>query len=137
MNIPLGVQEASLLGEKAAALEMSARTLSAFAEQDPETAAECGVEVNALEARTILSGGAAARISGKCAGAARSGRPVQVDSADLEALGRLEGVLALGASRIGQKVAALDAAHSQEGMAKLGSIIGLATGAVGLWKSII
>jgi hypothetical protein len=48
----------------------------------------------------------------------------------------LEGVLALGAARIGLKVAAMQAAEGQEGMAKLGSIIGLATGAVGLIKSI-
>lgn len=136
MNIQLGAQEASLLSEKVAQLVLSARVLSSFAEQDPGMAGECGVEVNALEARTILSGGACARISGRCSEAARMGRPAQIDQVDLETLGRLEGVLALGAARIGLKIAALDAAHGQEGMARMGSIIGLATGAVGLFKSI-
>jgi hypothetical protein len=136
MNITVGSQEAALLGQKALDLGLSAHELAAFASQDPGLAGECGVEVNALEARTILSGGACSRLAGKCAEAAKNGRPAQVDAGDLEQLGRLEGVLALGAARISLKVSAMEAAEGQEGMAKLGSIIGLATGAVGLIKSI-
>jgi len=136
MNITLAPQEAALLGQKALDLGLSGHELAAFAAQDPGLAGECGVEVNALEARTILGSGACSRLAGKCSEAARTGRPVQVDAGDLEQLGRLEGVLALGAARINLKIAAMQAAEGQEGMAKLGSIIGLATGAVGLIKSI-
>lgn len=136
MNIAVGPKEAQLLGQKALDLGLSAHEFAAFAAQDPGLAGECGIEVNALEARTILSGGACARLAGKCSEAGKTGRPVQVDTGDIEQLSRLEGVLALGSARIGLKVAAFDAAQGQEGMAKLGSIIGLATGAVGLIKSI-
>lgn len=143
MNFTLGPQEAAMLSQKAISIGLAARELASFAEQDPGLAGECGVEINALEARNILAGGACQRLAGKCAEAARMGRQAQVDAGDIELLGRLEGVLALGSARMGLKIAAFDAMQSQEGMAKLGSIIGLtsgavglATGAVGLFKSI-
>jgi hypothetical protein len=136
MNIAVNPRDAALLGQKAVDLSLSAQELAAFAVQDPGMANECGVEVNALEARTILGSGICHRLAGKCIDAVKAGRTIQVDAADLEQLSRLEGVLSLGSARISLKIAAFDAAQGQEGMAKLGSIIGLATGAIGLVKSI-
>jgi hypothetical protein len=136
VNVLFGPNEAKVLGEQAARLEMSARELALFGEQDPGLAGECGVEVNALEARTILSGGVCRRLAGLAAESVRSGKPVPVAANDLDMLGRLDEVVALGNGRIGLKIAAIDAEKGQEGAARLGSIIGLATGAVGLVKSI-
>lgn len=98
-------------------------------------AGDCGVEVNAVEARTLILSGAPSRISSRGIEASRSGRPVQVDSSDLQQLSRLEGVISLAASRIALKRAAMEAAEGQEGMNKLGSVIGIATGAIGLVRS--
>ncbi|HXX94254.1 MAG TPA: hypothetical protein VEN81_11520 [Planctomycetota bacterium] len=136
MNITLSPREAGALSEVSARALQGARELSRFQETDPGLAGACGVEVGALEARTILGSGAVGRLWEAGAAAYRSGRPAVVRGEDLEALSRLEGVLALGASRIGQKVAELDGAQGEDLGAKLSGLISLATGAIGLWKSI-
>jgi hypothetical protein len=135
MNVVLGPSEAVQLAEKAAALDGAARELCGFVDSDPSLAGECGVEVNAVEVRTLLMAGAPARLFRSGMEAGKSGRRMEVSTADLEQLSRLEGVISLSASRIALKSAAMDAAQGQEGMAKLGSIVGLATGAVGLVRS--
>lgn len=136
MDVTLTPREAAVLSEVSERAERGAWELSRFQETEPGLAGECGVEVGALEARTILGGGATGRLREAAASARRTGKPVVVRREDLDQLTRLEGVLFLADSRVGLKVAAIDAGESQEGMAKLGSIIGLATGAIGLWKSI-
>lgn len=136
MDLTLGVPEAGVLAQKAAALSQAARELSAFADQDPGLAGDCGVEVNALEARGILSGGVCERLGARCMDGIRNRRPIQISGGDLEQLERLEGVLSVASSRIGLKIAAIDAAGSQEGVAMLGSVMGFATGAVGLIRSV-
>lgn len=135
MNVTLGSSEAVQLAEKAAALDNAARELCQFVDSDPSLAGQCGVEVNAVEVRTLLMAGAPSRIFHKGAEAGRLGKRMDVSTADLEQLSRLEGVISLAASRIALKNAALEAADGQEGLAKLGSIIGLTTGAVGLVRS--
>ena len=135
MNIVLGPSEAAMLAGKAAALEGAARELCSFVDQDPGLAGECGVEINAVEARTLLMAGAPSRVASRGQLAGQSGQKLTVTTEDLEQLSRLEGVLSLAASRVALKGAALDAAEGQDGMAKLGSVIGIATGAVGLVRS--
>lgn len=136
MNMTFPPEHASFFRQSATSLGRAARELALFGEVDPELARECGIEVGALEARTILSGGAPARIATAADEALRTGRSVSVTRDDVEALSRLNAVVALNSSRIGIQMAALAAAESQDRMAQLGSMIGLATGAVGLIKSI-
>lgn len=136
MNLLLDPGSAARLAEKTAQLIVAGRELSSFGEEDPSLAGECGVEICSLEARTILSSGAPFRVAQLAAEAARSRRQVTVSSQDLETMSRLEAVVAMGSSRIGLKLATLDASASQEPMARLGSLIGLATGAAGLIRTI-
>lgn len=136
MNLLLGVKEAQALFGKVHALGNAAQELSLFAEQDPGLAGDCGVEVNALEARNILGSGVLARISQRCLNGSQTLKSISIPASDLEQLQRLEGVLSVASSRIDMKIAAIDASQSQDGMAKLGTAISFATGAIGLWKSI-
>lgn len=137
MNLLLDPGTAARLAEKTARLILAGRELSAFGEEDPTLAGECGVEICSLEARTILSSGAPARVASLASDAARGRRQVTISSGDLETLSRLEAVVAMGSSRIGLKLATLDASASQEPMAKLGTMIGLATGAAGFIRSLL
>lgn len=136
MNVTFTPDQAGVLGERAERLGAGAQEFARLGENDPYLAAECGVEVGSLEARQLLSGGALQRISMAARESLKTGHPAQMAGSDLDTLSRLEGVVALGSSRIGIKMAAMDAEKQQEGLAKLGSFIGLATGAVGLYKSI-
>lgn len=137
MNLTLDPRIAAQLAEKTAQLIGAGRELSSFGEEDPSLAGECGVEICSLEARTILAGGAPYRVASLAGEAARARRPVTIGTQDLEAVSRLEAVVAMGSSRIGLKLATLDASASQEPMAKLGSVIGLATGAAGFIRSLL
>lgn len=137
MNLNLDPVMAGRLAEKTAYLIGAARELSAFDEEDPVMAGECGVEVCALEARTILSGGVPYRVLDKAHEAGHTGRPYMVPVSDLEMLSRLEAVVAMGSSRISNKIAALDSAIAQEPAGTIGSMIGIATGAIGLIKSFL
>lgn len=138
MNVALSPREAAVLAQALERIELGAYELSRFADQDPDFAGQCGIEVNALEARTILVGGSCARLRAAVDAGRRMGGRTTVERSDLDQLGRLEGVLSVGANRISQRIASIDqaVAQSDDGMAKLGSIIGLASGAVGLIKSI-
>jgi len=136
MNVSFGPDVAGRLAEKAAYVQMAGKELALFGEAEPWLAAQCGVEIGALEARTLLAGGAATRVGRLAGEAAVAGSPVVLAAEDLEALSRLEGVLALSSSRIGQAIAIMDSRERSSGFDNLGSVIGLATGAVGLIKSI-
>lgn len=136
MNLNFSPAHASILGERAVRLAGSAAELASFGEADPELAAECGVEIGALEARSLLGSGACVRIATAAADSVQTGRPASLAAGDLEALSRLEAVVALSSSRIGLKLAAADAAAAQEPLARLTNLLGLAGGAYGLIKSI-
>lgn len=135
MNVSFGPDVAAQLAEKAAYVQMAGGDLALFGETEPWLAAQCGVEIGALEARTLLAGGSALRVGQASREAAASGRGVVLAASDLEALSRLEGVLAVSSSRIGQALAILESRERGSGFESLGSVIGLATGAVGLIKS--
>lgn len=116
-------------------LAAAGQELAIFGETEPDLAGSCGVEICALEARSILAGGYLTRIH-QAAQAAQLGRPVMLAANDVEALARLEQVITLGSSRIALKAASMDAQASQDGLAKVGTFVGLATGVVGLVKSL-
>lgn len=132
----LGSSDALFLAGRAAAIGQAAREFIAFADQDPGLAAHAGVEISALEARVLLSGGAVDRVASLASQAARLGRAFDVSGQDIEAVSRLEGVLALASSRIDFSLAGMAAAEAGAGPSMLGTYIGLATGAVGLFKTI-
>lgn len=132
----LSPDQAQFLYREIGRIATAAQELGKFGETEPDLAGACGVEVCSLEARTILAGGYLQRLAAAAAEAVRSGRPATVAAEDLEAASRLEGAVALGSSRIGNKMAALEAESSNEGVAKIGGLLGMATGAVGLIKSI-
>ncbi len=136
MNLQFDPRGAALLAERASALAQSASELGAFGEVDPEMAGECGVEICSLEARTILSGGSVNRVIGLASEAARAGKAAIIPTSDLDAISRLEQVVSLGASRIGLRLAAMDAVASQEPKAAVANLIGMATGAIGLYRAI-
>jgi hypothetical protein len=136
MNVPFGPEAAARLAQKAAYVQMAGRDLALFGETEPYLIQSTGLEVSALEARILLSGGAPARVADAAVRAVRSGTPVAVDAADLEAVARLEGILTVAAARLGQAIAAIDAQKQGSGMETLGTAIGLATGAIGLIKSL-
>lgn len=136
MDFLLRPQEAARLGDRAETVAMQARELALFGESDPELAAQCGVEIGCLEARQLLSGGIAQRIADAARESVQTNRPLKLSEAHLEAISRLEGVVALGSSRIGVKLAAIEAAEKQETLSMLGSVAGVATGVVGFIKSL-
>lgn len=137
MKLLLDPSVAAQLGEKTAHLIGAGRELSAFGEIDPELAGECGVEICSLEARTILSSGAPFRVASLAGESARTRRALSLASEDLEAVSRLEAVVAMGSSRIALKLASMDASAAQEPMAKVGTLLGVATGAIGLIKGFL
>lgn len=137
MNLLVEPRDAARLAERTMGLVRAARELSSFGETDPELAGACGVEICALEARTILAGGAPHRVLEAAMNGSRSGRQVGIGSGDVEMVSRLEQVIALSGSRINLQMASMDAQDAQAPLAQLGGIIGLATGAAGLIRGIL
>lgn len=133
MTIPPAL--AGPLAARIPGLISAANELSSFGEADPAFARECGVELGCMEARLILLGGAPSRVEAAMNGAVRLGQPAAIEVVDWDAVNRLEKVVASGLSQMDLKKASLEAEASQEGLAKIGSFMGLATGAVGLFKS--
>lgn len=138
MNVSFGPDMARVLAEKARNVHMAGRELALFGEQEPWLASDCGIEIGSLEARTILSSGATARVFETADMAARAGKTAVLATGDVEALSRLEGVLSMAASKVAQKQAMLDAAESP--VAKIGQVLGLAAtaaSAIGMIKQIL
>ncbi len=104
-TVVLGAEEAGLIGEYAARLEGSAIALTALSSEDPELAALAGVEVAALEARSILGKGCLARVA-----AAAGVEGATLAEEDLDGVSRLEGVVTLASHRIGACLASMEAA---------------------------
>lgn len=135
MQVALTPEQAVFLARRAGEIALKANEFGAFGETDPELAGACGVEVGCLEARTLLGAGFLQRIAAAASEAERTRRPVALAAEDIEGVSRLEAVVALGSSRIGLKMAALEAEAGQEGLARMGGLMGLASGAYGLIKS--
>lgn len=136
MQVNFDARGALLMAKRSSSLARAASELAAFGDMDPQMASDCGVEIASLEARTILLSGAPARVATLAAAASRSNQPLSLSVTDVESISRLEAVVALGSSRIALKMAALDAEASQAPAAQLGNLMGLATGAIGLYKAI-
>lgn len=137
MNLALEPDQAVMLVDRVVRLAGSAREFAMFGESDPFLASECGVEVGALEARMILSSGAIDRVAQAAAKTAQSGLRGSISADDLEAISRLEGVIALGSSKISLKMASMDAEASQGPISKITNLLGLAGGAYGFIRSIL
>lgn len=137
MNFSLSPEQAEFLSGRAARIAASAHWLGEFGETDPDLAGACGVEVCALEARTLLGSGLVQRIQAAAGEAVQYRRPVLLASDDLEGLARLEAAVSLGSSRISIRLAAMEVEAGQEGMAKFGGLLGLAGSVWGLVKSIL
>jgi len=137
MNLRFGPDSARELAERTFHLIGSGRELSLFGEQDPALAGECGVEICSLEARTILSAGAPYRVLSRAEEGMKSGRPIVIPMADLDQVSRLEAIVSMGSSRISHKLAAIDAEIAQRPAANLGSVVSLASGAIGLIKTFL
>lgn len=133
MNLSFSQEQAIALGHQAHQVAERARLLASFGETEPELASASGVEIGCLEARTILSGGAASRIIQKAQEAERTRRNVVIESNDIDQISRLGGVLSTSEVRIAHKESAM--AESESPLASLGSLIGIATGVAGLIKT--
>lgn len=136
MRLTVDPRQAAGLRDQVAGLAGSARDFALFGESEPDLAAEAGVEIGCAEARMILAGGAADRVVRAMAEAAQTGRPVTVEPADFEAIDQLAGVLARGSNRIGLRLASIDAAAAEAPLQRIGNLVALGTGVVGLIKSI-
>jgi hypothetical protein len=132
-QVQFGPEVARSLATKIRQMRMSGAELASFGEQEPALAAECGVEIAALEARTILAGAAADRILASAEQAAQANRPFLVHEADMRALTRLEGVVTLADSRIMQRYMALEGAESN--VSKIGAAINVVSGLAGLVRT--
>lgn len=115
-------------------VRLAGAELSSFGEAEPGLAAECGVEIAALEARTILGSHAAERILSAARQGAQLGRPFAVQEADMRAMSRLEGVISLASNRIAQRYMALEGTNS--GIARLGTVVNVVSGIAGLVRTI-
>jgi hypothetical protein len=102
-----------------------------FCSEEPELAGQAAVEVLALEAKSILSGGAVERI----VLASRSGRPT-VRREDLDAAFRLDTIASLSSARLAALEGALDGEESDAPMNKFGSIVSIAATMLGIVKTI-
>jgi len=138
MNVSFSPEMARVLAEKAKQVHLAGRELALFGEREPFLASDCGIEIGSLEARTILSSGATGRVYEAADAAGRAGKPVVLAAGDVEAISRLEGVLAMASSKVAQKQAALESAEGP--IARIGQFLGLAATAanvIGMVKQIL
>lgn len=134
-QIQFSPEVAPALLKKVQEVMLSGGELASFADRDPFLASECGVEISALEARTILGSGTPERVVAAAVEATRLGRAFSVSRYDLDGISRLENVVSTASSRIAQKYMALEAAGSNS--SKLGSAINAVAGLAGLVKMFL
>ena len=136
MDYRLGEREADVLLGRVKRIGAAAADLVAFSDQDPELASLSGIEVPSLEARTLLSGGLVGAVSSRCAESLRSGRPCSISSAELDAVSRLEAVVATGATRVAQRIAALEDSEKKALQDHIGGVVSIGTGIVALVRTL-
>jgi len=129
--IPFHPEDAAYLAVKARGAAIAARELVSFWSEEPELAGNAAVEVLALEAKSILSGGAAGRVVSAC----RSPRP-SVDSGDLDAVFRLDTIATLSAARLAGLGASLEGEAVDAPINRLGGIVSMAATVLGIVKTI-
>ncbi len=133
-QVQLGSEVAEALARKVENAVLAGRELASFSDREPGLAAECGVEISALEAKSILGSGAADRLFQAALAGRGSGRPFTVFRHDLDGMSRLEGVVSLASGRIAQRYMALEA--SESGPARVGAVLGTIGTLVSLVRSI-
>lgn len=126
----LGVPERRILVQKAAGLHDGAAALLGYQEEAPDVVTQAALDVPALEIRGILAGGALGRVQ------AAAARDAQVHPDDLEAVSRLDSLLATADARLANLGRSLDAQASGNIVESLAGWVGLAGGVVGLYKAL-
>lgn len=136
MEYRLGGMDVDALLGRVSRIGAAAADLVAFSDQDPELASLSGIEVPSLEARTLLSSGLVGEVSARCADSLRSGRPCSISSAELDAVSRLEAIVATGETRVAQRIAALDNAEKRSLQDHIGSTVGIGSGIISLVRAL-
>lgn len=124
-------EDAAYLAAKARSASMAARELVSFWSEEPELAGQASVEVLALEAKSILSGGSLERISA----ASKSSSPV-LQREDLDAAFRLDTIASVSSARLAALATAMDSEESDAPMNKLGGIVSMAATVLGLVQTV-
>lgn len=132
-QVEFGPGVARALLSKVDQVRLAGAELASFGEAEPGLAAECGIEIAALEVRTILGSQAAERIMAAAQQGAQLGRGFLVQEADMRAMNRLEGVISLASNRIAQRYMALEGANSN--VAKLGTVMNVVSGLAALVRT--
>lgn len=124
--------DAGRLAAAAHRMGVAARELVSFWTHEPALAGQASVEVLALEAKSILAGGAIERV----VAAARSSRP-SIRQADLSSIQRLEEIAALSESRLDGLQVSLEGDSTDVPLNRIGTVVSLAATALGLIKTVV
>lgn len=130
-SIAFSRDDAAYLATKARGVTLAARELVSFWSEEPELAGQASVEVLALEAKSILSGGATDRI----VVASKSARPTMRRD-DLDAVFRLDTITSMSSTRLAGLESSLQDEESDRPINKLGGIVSLAATMLGIVKTI-
>ena len=132
MNLlPFSRDDAAYLVTKAHGATLAARELVSFWSEEPELAGQAAVEVLALEAKSILSGGSMDRI----VAASKSQRPAMRRD-DLDAIFRLDTIASISSARMAGLESSLQEEDSDRPINKIGGIVSLAATMLGIVKTI-
>lgn len=124
-------EDVTYLAAKADGDAKAAKELVSFWSENPELAGRAAVEVLALEAKSILSGGAVERVMAS----SRSGRPT-LRQDDLDSVFRLDTIMAISSARLAGLEAALDGEESEAPIHRIGGYVSLAATVLGIVNTI-
>jgi hypothetical protein len=118
----------SVLIEKASYLGDAALALAELGDEEPQAAAELGLEVASLEARMLLGSGCVGRV---CLHGARAAHQ------DVARLTRLETLVRMAEGRVSDRLAALETQEKGRPWQSLAGIVSLAGGVFSIAKQIL
>lgn len=130
-SLPFSQDDAAYLATKAHSVTLAAKELVSFWSEEPELAGQASVEVLALEAKSILSGGAMERI----ASASKSRRPM-MGLDDLDAVFRLDTITSISAARISGLESSMGDEESDRPIHRIGGIVSLAATVLGIVNTV-
>lgn len=130
-SLPFSQDDAAYLAIKAHSVTLAAKELVSFWSEEPELAGQASVEVLALEAKSILSGGAVERI----ASASKSRRPM-MGLDDLDAVFRLDTIASISAARIAGLESSMGDDESDRPINRIGGIVSLAATVLGIVNTV-
>lgn len=130
-SLPFSQDDATYLATKANSVTLAAKELVSFWSEEPELAGQASVEVLALEAKSILSGGAMERI----AFASRSKRPA-MGLDDLDAVFRLDTITSVSAARLAGLESSMGDEESDRPIHRVGGIVSLAATVLGIINTV-